>query len=62
MLAISINMFLGPHYIAAGGVSGIGILAETAFGVERSLVVFTLNVAILILAALFLGKKFSLIQ
>ena len=57
ILAISVNMFLGPHHIAAGGVSGIGILAETTFGVERSLVVFILNVVMLILAAVFLGKK-----
>lgn len=57
ILTISVNMFLGPHHIAAGGVSGIGILAETTFGVERSLVVFILNVVMLILAAVFLGKK-----
>ena len=30
ILAVSINMFLGPHHIAAGGVSGIGILMESA--------------------------------
>lgn len=57
ILAISINMFLGPHHIAAGGASGIGILAETTFGINRSVIVLSLNVVVSILAALFLGKK-----
>lgn len=57
ILAVSINMFLGPHHIAAGGASGIGILAEAAFGINRSVIVLSLNVVVLILAALFLGKK-----
>lgn len=57
ILAISVNMFLGPHHIAAGGVSGIGILVETAFGINRSWVVLLLNSLVLVLAAIFLGKK-----
>lgn len=57
LLGISINMFLGPHHIAAGGVSGIGILLESALGFNRALVIFVLNALMLILAILFLGKK-----
>lgn len=57
ILAFSINMFLGPHHVAAGGASGIGILAESAFGINRSIVVLSLNGVVLVLAALFLGKK-----
>lgn len=57
ILAISVNMFLGPHHIAAGGVSGIGILVETVAGINRSLVVLVLNSLVLVLAAIFLGKK-----
>ena len=30
-------MFLGPHHIAAGGVSGLGILLEAAFGLLTEL-------------------------
>lgn len=56
-LAISINMFLGPHHIAAGGVSGIGILVESLLGIDRAWVVMGLNVVMLVLAAIFLGKK-----
>ena len=57
LLAISVNMFLGPHQIAAGGVSGLGILAESTIGIDRSLVVLGLNVIMLTLAAIFLGKE-----
>lgn len=57
ILAVSINMFLGPHHIAAGGVSGIGILVETMTGIDRSWIVLTLNGFVLILAAIFLGKQ-----
>lgn len=56
-LAISVNMFLGPHHIAAGGVSGIGILLESLLGFDRAWFVMILNVFMLILAAIFLGKK-----
>lgn len=57
LLAISINLFLGPHNIAAGGVSGIGILAEAAFGIDRSIIVLGLNLLMLILTAIFLGRE-----
>lgn len=56
ILGVSINMFLAPHHIAAGGVSGIGILAEPAFGIDRALVVLVLNVVMLILTFFFLGN------
>lgn len=57
LLSLSVNMFLGPHDIAAGGVSGLGILMEKMINIDRSVVVFSLNIVMLILAAIFLGKK-----
>ncbi|MFW8617825.1 YitT family protein [Enterococcus innesii] len=56
LLAASINLFLGPHYVAAGGVSGIGILLESALGWDRAAVIMVLNIFMLILAYAFLGK------
>ena len=44
---------LGPHHIAAGGVSGLGILLEAAFGFDRAIVILVLNIAMLVLALLF---------
>lgn len=56
LLAASINLFLGPHHVAAGGVSGIGILLESALGWDRAAVIMVLNILMLILAYVFLGK------
>ncbi|MFS7260149.1 YitT family protein [Carnobacterium divergens] len=56
ILGVSINMFLAPHHIAAGGVSGIGILAEEALGIDRAIVVLVLNLVMLLLTFFFLGK------
>ena len=57
LLGVAINMFLAPHEIAAGGVSGIGILAEAAFHIDRAIVVLVLNIILLVLAFIFLGKE-----
>lgn len=57
LLAISINMFLAPHHIAAGGVSGLGIICEYVWGIDKSYIVFFLNVIMVTLSAVFLGKK-----
>ncbi|MGM0292080.1 YitT family protein [Enterococcus sp. AZ062] len=57
ILSISINMFFGPHYIAAGGTSGLGILLEYLVQVDRSLVVLALNSVMLLLAIIYLGKQ-----
>lgn len=56
LIGISINMFLAPHHIAAGGVSGIGVLVEQAFGINRATTVLVLNLLMLILTFLFLGR------
>lgn len=57
ILSISINMFFGPHYIAAGGTSGLGILLEYLVQVDRSLIVLALNSLMLLLAIVYLGKQ-----
>lgn len=57
LIATSINMFLGPHHVAAGGVSGIGILMEEFLGINRSFIVMFLNIIMLVLAFQFLGRK-----
>lgn len=57
ILGVGINMFLGPHHIAAGGVSGLGILLESALGFDRAMVILVLNIIMLVLALVFLGNK-----
>ncbi|MCL1842627.1 MAG: YitT family protein, partial [Defluviitaleaceae bacterium] len=57
MIAVCVNMFLGPHNIAAGGLTGLAIILEEWFGVNRSVVVYIGNGLVLILAFIFLGRE-----
>lgn len=57
LMAVGLNMFLAPHEIAAGGVSGIGILVEAAFNIDRAIIVLILNSFLLVFALIFLGKE-----
>lgn len=57
IITIAINFFYGPINIAAGGSTGISILIDAVWGVNRSITVFIVNGLMLILAAIFLGKK-----
>ena len=57
LIAVAVNMFLGPHSIAAGGITGLAIVFETLFGFDRSITVFAANGIILIAALIFLGKE-----
>lgn len=58
LIGISINMFLAPHHVAAGGVSGIGILVEQVFGIDRAVVVLVLNGLMLLITFFFLGQPY----
>ena len=57
IIALCVNVFLGPHNIAAGGITGLAILLESLFGLNRSMVILIANALILILALVFLGKE-----
>jgi uncharacterized membrane-anchored protein YitT (DUF2179 family) len=50
-------MFLGPHNIAAGGLTGLSIILEHLSGLNRSVVILIGNAAVLICALIFLGKE-----
>jgi len=57
LLSVGVNLFLGPHNIASGGVTGLAIILENSLGVQRSLIVFICNVIILLVTLIFLGKE-----
>jgi len=57
ILAICVNMFLGPHNIAAGGLTGLAIILEEWLGLSRSMVILIGNGALLIITFIFLGKE-----
>jgi len=57
LISISVNMFLGPHNIAAGGITGLGIILEKLLGLDRSVIILISNAVILIVTIIFLGKE-----
>ncbi|WP_223894873.1 YitT family protein [Lactobacillus helsingborgensis] len=57
IITISVNFFYAPINVAAGGSTGISILIEAVWGINRSVSVFVVNSIMLILAAVFLGRE-----
>jgi len=60
LLSVCVNMFLAPHNIAAGGLTGLAIILEHWLGLERSTVIYIGNGLVLILTFIFLGKEIFL--
>lgn len=57
IITLSINFFYAPIDIAAGGTTGIAILVEAVWHVERPLTVLICNLAMISLAWIFLERK-----
>jgi len=57
LMSVGVNMFLGPHNIAAGGFTGLAIILEKLVGFDRSITLLIGNILILIIAFIFLGKE-----
>ena len=57
IITLSINFFYAPIDIAAGGTTGIAILVEAVWHVERPLTVLICNLAMTGLAWIFLERK-----
>ena len=59
LTAIALEYFFFPADIAAGGVSGIGLVVNKVSGLDTSIVVLVLNILLFILAFIVLGKSFG---
>jgi len=57
VLAVAVNMFMAPHNIAAGGLTGLAIILETWIGVDRAIIIYIGNGIVIVLAFLFLGRE-----
>ena len=57
LIAVGVNMFLAPHQIAAGGLTGLAIIIEAGFGIDRSIIVYVGNAIVVIATFFFLGKE-----
>jgi uncharacterized membrane-anchored protein YitT (DUF2179 family) len=60
LVALALNWFLVPNRIAAGGVSGLATIAHHWMGWPVGLVSITLNVPLLVLALIILGRSMAL--
>ena len=60
VLAISINCILLPNQIVAGGANGIGVILNHLFGWNVALTLYAINIPLLILCFLLLGKEVGL--
>lgn len=57
VLAVSINVFLTPNKVSAGGVSSLGTVLLYLFGVKMSVTNLAANVVLFLLGFRFLGKQ-----
>ena len=57
LVAVSVNMFLGPHSIAAGGLTGFAIILEYFAGLDRAIVILVGNGIVLAGAFFLLGRE-----
>jgi len=57
LIALAVNLFLGPHSIAAGGITGLSIVFEELFGFDRAITILVANGIILVATFIFLGKE-----
>ncbi len=60
LLAIGITCFSAPNNIAPGGVTGLSIMGNYLFGIPISVLTFSMNIPLLILAWFFLGRTFAI--
>lgn len=56
----SINLFLVPHHLLSGGVSGIAIIFYFLFNLPIGLQVFLMNVPLLYASYKFIGKNYTI--
>ena len=56
-MGVSINMFLNPHNIAPGGLTGVSIIINTLTGLPVWLINLSFDIPLFLLAFTILGKK-----
>jgi uncharacterized membrane-anchored protein YitT (DUF2179 family) len=57
IISVCVNMFLAPHNIAAGGLTGLAIILEEWMGLSRTWVILIGNGLLLVVTFIFLGKE-----
>lgn len=60
LMAISLNLFLDPHTIAPGGVTGFAIVLKKLTGIQVDVTNLVINIPLFITGMLILGKSFGI--
>ncbi len=60
--AIGVYSFVVPNNFAPGGVTGVGSIIEYLFGVNAGYIIAAINVPLIIIAFIFIGKRFAIIS
>ncbi|MHC6180401.1 YitT family protein [Clostridium sp. JNZ X4-2] len=60
LFSFALNVFLAPHKIVPGGVSGLAIVLESVLHIRKSILIGIFNIPIFILGLFTLGKRFVL--
>ena len=60
LFAVSVTGFIRPHGIILGGATGLGLLVTHYVNMKLSVVVMIINVVLLLIAYITMGKKFAL--
>jgi len=57
IMSVGLNMFLAPHSIAAGGLTGLSIIIEQLLEIDRAIILLIGNAFVLLTAFFLLGKE-----
>ncbi|MBQ9019597.1 MAG: YitT family protein [Bacilli bacterium] len=56
-MALSYNIFIAPNNLIPGGVGGIAIILNRLFNIDYAIIIFTLNIFLLLISLIILGKN-----
>ncbi|GGA44625.1 YitT family protein [Paenibacillus physcomitrellae] len=62
LIAAGFNLFLVPHQLLSGGVSGLSMLVNYITPINLSILYFTFNIPLLIAGLFLLGRRFILLS
>ena len=57
IISLAYNIFIAPNNLVPGGVGGIAIIINKVFNVDNAITIFILNIFLLILSLILLGKE-----
>lgn len=60
LYAAGMGLFLSPNHLAPGGVTGIAVILNSAFGLPTGITAFVLNIPLFLIAIKAFGFRFFL--